>query len=130
MLKRRNYMITEHLEAIIKQISEEQGVSRSEVVRHLLTSGARVHGQSQHWDGIGKKHGAFVASVQSVPIFYGPPDATDAAIAEYETMLLAEQAIVRTGIKQNLSALPAINDAEAEAMADTARMPRMTRVNQ
>ena len=127
---RRNYMLTTELEEIITNLAAEQGVSKSEMVRHLLQAGARSVGQSRHWDSIGKKHGAFVAWVQPVPIFYGPPDSTDSAIAEYETMLLAEQAILRTGIKETLAALPAINDAEAEAMAETARMPRMTRVKQ
>ena len=128
--QRWNFMLSKDMEDKIIGLAEEVGVNKSEMARHLIRAGLRTEAQSKHWESIGKKHGAYVGWVQSVPIFYGPPQATNKAIDEYEAHLLAEQALVRTSIKQTLAAMPAINNSEASAMAETAQMPVMTRPKQ
>lgn len=107
----------------INDLMAEHNKSKSAVVAAMIQGGLAQHHKRRAYDGLGQKHGAFLATYLEVPVFYGPPEAVDNAIAEFESIVLEQMAEARRAVKETLAKLPVVTFEQAEQMADTIKAP-------
>lgn len=107
----------------VHELMAEHNQSKAAVTAAMVTSGLAQYHKRRVYDGLSQKHGAFLATYLEVPVFYGPPEAVDNAIAEFESIVLEQMAEARLAVKETLAKLPVVTFEQAEQMADTIKAP-------